>query len=91
MNRDDKNDISKKFSLKGDFAWKPFTYEKQIADAAKVASEKAELYKKNMKECMFCQNLTSFVGKRRQEEIPLVGKYIGKVYCEPVYLKNNVK
>ena len=93
VNRDDKNDISKKFSLKGDFAWKPFTYEKGIADAAKVASKKAELHKKNMKECMFCQNLTSFIGKSlksRQEEIPLVGKYIDKAYCEPLHLKNNV-
>ena len=47
VNKDDKNDISKKFSLKGDFAWKPFTYEKRIADAAKVASRKAELHKRN--------------------------------------------
>ena len=39
VNRDDKNDISKKFSLKGDFAWKPFTYEKRIADAAKEKYE----------------------------------------------------
>ena len=93
VNKDDKNDISKKFSLKGDFAWKPFTYEKRIADAAKVASKKAELHKRNMKECMFRQNLTSFIGKSlksRQEEIPLVGEYIDKAYCEPLHLKNNV-
>ena len=71
----------------------PFTYEKRIADAAEVASKKAELHKKNMKECMFCQNLTSFIGKSlksRQEEIALVGKYIDKAYCEPLHLKNNV-
>ena len=88
-----KNDISKKFSLKGDFAWKSSTYEKRIADAAKVTSKKAELHKKNMKECMFRQNLTSFIGKSlksRQQEIPLVGKYIDKTYCEPLHLKNNV-
>ena len=94
MNKDDKNDISKKFSLKGDFAWKPFTYEKRIADAAKVASKKAELHKRNMKEYMFRQNLTSFIGKSlksRQEEIPLAGEYIDKAYCEPLHLKNNVK
>ena len=93
MNKDDKNDISKKFSLKDDFAWKPFTYEKRIADAAKVASKKAELHKRNMKGCMFRQNLTSFIGKSsksRQEEIPLVGEYIDKAYCEPLHLKNNV-
>ena len=93
VNKDDTNDISKKFSLKGDFAWKPFTYEKRIADAAKVASKKAELHKKNMKECMFRQNLTSFIGKSlksRQEEIPLVGEYIDKAYCESLHLKNNV-
>ena len=93
VNRDDKNDISKKLSLKGDFAWKPFTYEKRIADSAKVASKKSELHKKNMKECMFRQNLTSFIGKSlksRQQEIPLVGKYIDKTYCEPLHLKNNV-
>ena len=53
VNRDDKNDISKKFSLKGDFSWKPFTYEKRIVDAGKVASKKAELHKKNLRECMF--------------------------------------
>ena len=58
MNRDNKNDISKKFSCKGDFAWKPFTYEKIIADAVKVVSKKAEMHKKNMKESMFRQNLT---------------------------------
>ena len=71
----------------------PFTYEKRIADAAEVASKKAELHKKNMKECMFCQNLTSFIGKSlksRQEEIALVGKYIDKAYCEPLHLKKNV-
>ena len=93
VNRNDKNDISKKFSLKGGFVWKPFTYKKIIADAAKVASKKAELHKKNMKECMFRQKLTSFIGKSfksRQEEISLVGKYIDKVYCEPLHLKNNV-
>ena len=28
--------------------------------------------------------------KSRQEEIPLVGKYIGNAYCEPLHLKNNV-
>ena len=53
MNRDDKNDIPKKFSLKGNFVSKPFTYEKRIANAAKFASKKVELNKKNMKEYMF--------------------------------------
>ena len=38
--QDVKNDISKNFGLKGDFAWNPFTYEKRIADAAKVGSKK---------------------------------------------------
>ena len=28
--------------------------------------------------------------KSRQEEISLVGKYIGNAYCEPLHLKNNV-
>ena len=93
VNRDDKNAISKKFSLKGDFTWKPFTYEKRIADATKVASKKAELHKKNMKKCIFHRNLISFIGKSlksRQEEIPLVGNYIDKAYCEPLHVKNNV-
>ena len=93
VNSDDKNDISKKFSLKGDFSWKPFTYEKRTADAAKIASKNADLHKKNLKECILSQNLTSFIGKSlksRQEEIPLVGKYINKAYCEPLHLKNNV-
>ena len=74
-----KNDTSKKFSLKDDFAWLPFTYEKRRADAAKFASKKAELHKTNMKECMFRQNPILFIGislKRRQEKIPLVSKYI---------------
>ena len=46
-----------------------------------------------MKECMFRENLTSFIRKSlksRQEEIPLVGKYIGQAYCEPLHLKKNV-
>ena len=93
MNRDDKNDISKKLILKGDFTWKLFTYEKRIADAAKDASKKAELHTKNMKECIFRRNLTSFIGKSlksRQEKIPLAGKYIDKAFCEPLHLKNNV-
>ena len=45
MSRDDKNDICKEFSCKGYFTWKLFIYEKGIADAAKVASKKAELHK----------------------------------------------
>ena len=71
MNRDDKNDISKKLSLKGDFTWKLFTYEKRKADAAKDASKKAKLHTKNLKECIFRRNLTSFIGKSlnsRQEK-----------------------
>ena len=56
VNRGDKNDISKKFNLKGDFSWKPYTYVKIIADVPKVASKKAELYKKNLKKCMLRQN-----------------------------------
>ena len=93
VNRDDRNDISKKFSLKGDFSWKPFTYEKKLADAAKVAPKKTEFHMKNLKKCMFPQNLTLFIGnslKSRHEETPLVGKYIDKAHCELLHLKSNV-
>ena len=59
----------------------------------KLLLKKAELHKKNMKKCMFPQNLTTFIGKSlksKQEEIPLVGKDIDKAYCEALNLKNNV-
>ena len=49
VNQNDLNDFRKTFSMEGDSDWKPFTYNKRVADAAKVLKKKEELDKKKIK------------------------------------------
>ena len=88
VNRNDCNDVSKKFCMDGLEQWKPFSYAKRIDDAAKVVIKKKSL-KKSVKSRT---PITTFISKElksRQEFPPLIGKYIDLAKCEPLHTKNN--
>lgn len=93
VNQDDSKHFSKKFSMEknSDADWKPFSYDKRIIDARKVAHKKKELDKKKIKPQTYRNHVTSFIRSlgSRQEEVPLLEKYIDKAKCEPLHLKNN--
>ena len=89
VNQDDANNYKKKFCED----WKPFDYEKRLLDAHKVQKKKKELDAKNISHATKRTQLTTYISKTlhsRQEEIPLVDKYVMQAKAEPLHLKNNV-
>ena len=90
VNQNDANDINKQFNIDGSSEWEPFNYMKRIKDAAKVQNKKAEIAKKKIKTGRTL--LTTYISKElnsRQEEAPLIGKYVNLATCEPLHMKNN--
>ena len=90
VNINDSNDTTKSFSPDGICYWKPFNFQKRIQDAVKVQKKKVELSKKIIKSSR--SQLTNYIANElhsRQEEAPLVGKYIDLAKCEPLHTKNN--
>ena len=78
------NDYKKSFGQSEKDYWKPWSYEKRLADAQKVKEKKT-----SGKNCS-PNNLTSFIAntlKSRQEFIPLVGNFIDVAKAEPLHLK----
>ena len=74
--------------LVGNFAnarWKPWAYERRL-----VMVEKVDTFKSREKK-LTRQKVTSFIAKceSRQEYKPVIGKYVGVAYVEPLHLKNN--
>ena len=93
VNQHDANDITKRFSLKNDQYWKPFSYDKRIQDAKLVKQKKLLLQKRNSTLITQRTNLTKYIAselKSRQEEVPLFEHYIDLSKCEPLHMKNNV-
>ena len=65
---------------KGTSTWTPFNYEKRVADAQKVFEKKQELEKKKIKPQTYRNHVTSYVKSlhSRQEEEPLIGRFVDK-------------
>lgn len=78
--------------------WHPWSYQKRIADVAKVETMKTKVEedsnkrKKPLSEKTKRTKITDFIGnelKSRQESFPLLGEFIDKSHVEPLHLKNN--
>lgn len=90
---DDLCSSTKSYGYSGTTQWKPFSYQKRVADVAKLKEKKQDLTNSKSSLVMKCQNLTSYISRTlfiRQEEIPLITEYIDRVKAEPLQLKNNV-
>ena len=86
--------MTKSFSLDGSKSWKPFDYEKRLSDAALVIAKKKELSTKTITRSTCQLKLTAYIStnlKGRQEEVPLLGRYIDLARCEPLHLKNKTE
>jgi len=93
VNKDDANDYKKEYGVTKTADWKPFLYQKRIADVDKVQKKKKELALSKSSGATKRQNLTAYISKTlksRQEEVPLIGKFVDLAKAEPLHLKNNV-
>ena len=93
VNQTDVNDYFCTFGSEENDDWKSFCYEKRVADVSKVVLKKKELSKSKAALSTKRSNLTLYISKTlhsRQEELPLLEKYIDCAKAEPLHLKNNV-
>ena len=91
VNKSNCNDIKKVGFGKND--WKPFSYDERVKDAKKALEKSKELAKSKSSKQTKRTNLTTYIRqvlKSRQEEKPLVSKYIERAKSEPLHRKNNV-
>ena len=91
VNQNDANDFTKSLSASTSQGWKPFNYENRSAAAKKVAVRKEQLKKSGLAATTQRTQLTAYTAslKSRQEEVPLLGKYIDHAKSEPLHIKNN--
>ena len=93
VNKNDSNDYRKKYSNTGNSDWKPFSYEQRVSDAIKVEKRKAQILQSKSKAVSSQRTaITGYISKElksRQEEVPLVKRFIDLSKCEPLHMKNN--
>ena len=88
----DSNDYRKSFGVSGSHFWKPFSYEKRLTDAKKVAQKVKSLENSNLTKSTKHTKITTYIAKElksRQLKVPLVHRYIDCAKAEPLHLKNN--
>ena len=91
VNNEDLHSKVKKFGLDADSDWKPWCYHKRLNDAKLAAAKKALEAERDVTEETRRNNFTQYMGMNhsRQEEAPLIGRFIGCAEFEPLQGKNN--